>query len=182
MVAAAPVAIARPRRIAVEGTPRPAATAARPRFGPVPDATRCDLRARLLGRVRAMFRLCVLLSSAVLLLAACGGDDDGGSSGSSSSSASTAQSTSTATSGGNAESASAQGKQVFTQNCAGCHTLKDAGTNGQVGPNLDDLKPDKATVQRQVENGGGSMPAFKGQLSDAQIQAISQYVASVAGK
>jgi mono/diheme cytochrome c family protein len=35
---------------------------------------------------------------------------------------------------------------------------------------------------RQVENGGGAMPAFKGTLTDAQIQAVSKYVASVAGK
>jgi len=75
-----------------------------------------------------------------------------------------------------------QGKQVFTQSCGGCHTLKDAGTTGTVGPNLDDLKPDEATVQSQVTNGGGAMPAFKGQLSDAQIKAVSQYVSSVAGQ
>jgi mono/diheme cytochrome c family protein len=80
------------------------------------------------------------------------------------------------------QQANAQGKQIFTQNCGSCHTLKDAGTSGTVGPNLDDLKPDTATVQRQVTNGGGPMPAFKGQLSDAEIQAVSQYVSSVAGK
>jgi len=108
-----------------------------------------------------------------------------------STSASTPQdTTSTATStpqnttstGGGTQQASAQGKQLFTQNCAACHTLKDANATGQIGPNLDDLKPDQPTVQRQVTNGGGGMPAFKGQLSDAQIQAVAQYVASVAGK
>jgi mono/diheme cytochrome c family protein len=88
----------------------------------------------------------------------------------------------TTTNGAGNQQASAQGKQVFTQNCGGCHTLKDAGTSGSVGPNLDDLKPDQATAQRQVTNGGGGMPAFKGQLSDAQIKAVAQYVASVAGK
>jgi len=30
------------------------------------------------------------------------------------------------------------GKEVFTSKCGGCHTLADAGTQGQVGPNLDD--------------------------------------------
>jgi mono/diheme cytochrome c family protein len=75
------------------------------------------------------------------------------------------------------------GKQVFeTAGCAGCHTLKDAGATGTVGPNLDDLKPSKATVAHQVEVGGGAMPSFKGQLSDAQIQAVAAYVSSVAGK
>jgi mono/diheme cytochrome c family protein len=75
------------------------------------------------------------------------------------------------------------GKQVFASaGCGGCHTLKDAGTSGNVGPNLDQLKPSKGTVAHQVEVGGGAMPAFKGQLSDAQIQAVAAYVSSVAGK
>ncbi|MEA2287360.1 MAG: hypothetical protein QOJ21_3403 [Solirubrobacteraceae bacterium] len=91
-------------------------------------------------------------------------------------------STGTTTAGGGTQQASAKGKQVFTQNCAGCHTLKDANANGQIGPNLDDLKPDQQTTQRQVENGGGSMPAFKGRIPDSDIQAVAAYVASVAGK
>ena len=75
------------------------------------------------------------------------------------------------------------GKQVFaTAGCKGCHTLKDAGATGSVGPNLDDLKPPKASVVRQVNNGGGPMPAFKGKLSDAQIDAVATYVSTVAGQ
>jgi mono/diheme cytochrome c family protein len=95
---------------------------------------------------------------------------------------STPEAGTTSTGAGAAPQANAQGKQVFTQSCGGCHTLKDAGTTGNVGPNLDDLKPDEATVQRQVTNGGGAMPAFKGQLTDAQIKAVAQYVSSVAGQ
>ena len=30
------------------------------------------------------------------------------------------------------------GKELFTQRCGGCHTLADAGTNGTIGPDLDD--------------------------------------------
>jgi len=88
----------------------------------------------------------------------------------------------TTSTGAGAQQANAQGKQVFTQSCGSCHTLKDAATTGTVGPNLDDLTPDEATVQRQVTNGGGVMPAFKGQLTDAQIKAVAQYVSSVAGQ
>jgi mono/diheme cytochrome c family protein len=95
---------------------------------------------------------------------------------------STPEAGTTSTGGGGTQQASAQGKQIFTENCAGCHTLKDANASGQVGPNLDDLKPDEPTTERQVTNGGGPMPAFKGQLSGAEIKAVSQYVASVAGK
>ena len=32
----------------------------------------------------------------------------------------------------------AAGKQLFVKTCGGCHTLKDAGTTGATGPNLDD--------------------------------------------
>jgi mono/diheme cytochrome c family protein len=94
---------------------------------------------------------------------------------------STPEAGTTSTGGGGTQQASAQGKQLFTQNCAGCHTLKDAGSTANVGPNLDDLKPDEATVERQVINGGGGMPAFKTILKTPEIKAVSQYVSSVAG-
>jgi len=84
----------------------------------------------------------------------------------------------TTTSGGT----TANGESVFASNCGSCHTLNAAGTTGSVGPNLDDLKPDEMTVEQQVRNGGGGMPAFQGRLSDAQIKAVSQYVAQNAGK
>ena len=122
-----------------------------------------------------MFRLGTALLALALLLAACGG-----SSGSSSSSSSAPPASSS--SSGGTENASAEGKQVFTQNCGGCHTLKDAGTTGSVGPDLDELKPPKATVVRQVNNGGGPMPAFKGKLTPAQIDADATYVSTVAGQ
>ena len=74
------------------------------------------------------------------------------------------------------------GKQIFISNCGSCHTLGAAGTSGSVGPNLDQLKPDAATVEQQVRNGGGGMPSFEGSLSSAQIAAVANYVAQNAGK
>jgi cbb3-type cytochrome c oxidase subunit III len=74
------------------------------------------------------------------------------------------------------------GKDIFAANCGSCHTLADAGTSGKVGPNLDQLMPAFARVQRQVINGGAVMPAFKGKLTPAQIKAVAKYVSSVAGK
>jgi outer membrane protein assembly factor BamB len=76
----------------------------------------------------------------------------------------------------------ANGQQVFTSSCGSCHTLGAAGTSGNVGPNLDEVKPSAATTERQVRNGGRGMPAFEGRLSDAEIKAVSQYVADQAGK
>jgi cbb3-type cytochrome c oxidase subunit III len=74
------------------------------------------------------------------------------------------------------------GKDIFVANCGSCHTLADAGTNGTVGPNLDQVKPSMARVEQQDTNGGASMPAFKDTLTPAQIKAVAKYVASVAGK
>jgi len=75
------------------------------------------------------------------------------------------------------------GAEVFASaGCGGCHTLAAASSGGNVGPNLDDLKPDFAAVQSQVENGGGGMPAFGGDLSQEEIDAVSRYVADNAGQ
>ncbi|HEY2940394.1 MAG TPA: c-type cytochrome [Gaiellaceae bacterium] len=73
------------------------------------------------------------------------------------------------------------GKDIFVANCGSCHTLAAAGTSGTIGPNLDQLKPSFARVQKQVINGGAVMPAFKGTLTPAQIKAVAKYVSSVAG-
>lgn len=71
------------------------------------------------------------------------------------------------------------GKKVFASaGCSACHVLKASGATGTVGPNLDQLKPDAARVERQVIKGGGPMPAFKGTLTDAQIKDVAAYVAT----
>jgi mono/diheme cytochrome c family protein len=74
------------------------------------------------------------------------------------------------------------GKQVFASaGCTACHTLKDAGSNGTVGPNLDDAKPNFQLVVERVTLGKGVMPPFKGKLKDQQIADVAQYVSTVAG-
>jgi cytochrome c6 len=77
------------------------------------------------------------------------------------------------------------GASIFKQGpCAGCHTMKAAGTHGTAGPNLDAIAKSLTLpiVLHQVTNGGGAMPAFQGTLTPAQIQAVSKYVIAVAGK
>lgn len=77
----------------------------------------------------------------------------------------------------------AEGKAVFAKaGCVSCHTLKDAGATGTIGPNLDERKPSVELAIDRVTNGKNVMPAFKGQLTDAEIRAVAKYVASVAGK
>ena len=74
------------------------------------------------------------------------------------------------------------GKAVFASaGCGGCHTLADAGTNGNVGPNLDDAKPDTELVVTRVTKGMGAMPPFAGQLTDQQIADVAAYVTQATG-
>ena len=78
---------------------------------------------------------------------------------------------------------STDGKTIFlTAGCTGCYTLKDAGSTGTVGPNLDQRKPSQSRVVDRVTNGKGVMPSFKSKLTPQQIQAVAKYVSSVAGK
>jgi len=83
------------------------------------------------------------------------------------------------------------GKDLFVTNCGACHTLAKAGTDGVVGPNLDDLlappsttPPAPSTIKPRVlsaiENGvAGRMP--KGVLSGQQADQVATFVSQVAG-
>lgn len=77
------------------------------------------------------------------------------------------------------------GREVFLDvalpQCAVCHTLEDAGSAGEIGPNLDKLGPDAARVHAAVTQGVGVMPAYEGVLTAEQIDAVSVYVATATG-
>ena len=75
----------------------------------------------------------------------------------------------------------AAGETVFRSNCSSCHTLKAAAAGGQIGPNLDDLRPGFEQVRTKVENGGGGMPSFSGSLTPDQIGDVAAFVATRAG-
>ena len=74
------------------------------------------------------------------------------------------------------------GRKVFlTAGCTGCHTLKDAGSTGTVGPNLDQVKPPLSLAVQRVTQGAGAMPSFKSQLSTKQIADVTAYVVTKTG-
>ena len=90
----------------------------------------------------------------VLLAAGCGGKGHENSSGSTS---------------------SLPGAKVFDRaGCGGCHTLSAAKSKGTVGPDLDQLRPDAQTVERQVRNGGVGMPSFSKKLNEVQISQVDR--------
>jgi mono/diheme cytochrome c family protein len=85
-----------------------------------------------------------------------------------------------------------EGKDLFVTNCGACHTLAKAGTDGVIGPNLDQLlAPPSATapapntikprVLSAINNGvAGRMP--KGVLSGQQADEVATFVSQVAGQ
>ena len=84
---------------------------------------------------------------------------------------------------GGGEGGKADGEAIFADaGCGGCHTLAAAGTEGNVGPNLDDAKPPKELVIERVTNGMGAMPSFKDSYSKDEIAAVADFVSSNAGK
>ena len=62
--------------------------------------------------------------------------------------------------------------------CGMCHTLQAAGSEGQIGTNLDQLKPSMLQVVSTVTNGIGVMPSFEGMLSSEEIEAVSYFVST----
>ena len=60
--------------------------------------------------------------------------------------------------------------------CGICHSLQAAGSEGQIGPNLDDLKPQINQIILAVTNGIGVMPSWEGILTSKEIEAVAYYI------
>jgi cytochrome c oxidase subunit 2 len=94
-----------------------------------------------------------------------------------------------------APSGAAAGKALYTSNgCGGCHTYKPAGSAGKVGPDLDNLAADAQKANKgplpvytkeSIEDPGayvvpgfpnGVMPAYKGKLTDSQINDLVKFL------
>ena len=82
----------------------------------------------------------------------------------------------------NADELFNKGKDVFLEsgNCAACHSLSDAGSIAEIGPNLNQIRPQVQTILMAVRNGIGVMPAMEGILTDEEIEAVAHYVSIAA--
>jgi len=80
--------------------------------------------------------------------------------------------------------AQANGRELFAESCATCHTLAASGSTGMVGPDLDVLRPQAALVENAIQigraAGRGNMPA--GLLSGGDAKEVASFVAAVAGR
>jgi cytochrome c oxidase subunit 2 len=93
-----------------------------------------------------------------------------------------------------AAAGSAQGKTLFTQQCGTCHTLADAGTTAEVGPDLDKVLAGKnadfirkSIVDPNAEIAPGFQPNvmpgnFGESLSQQQLDSLVEYLLDTAGK
>jgi mono/diheme cytochrome c family protein len=74
----------------------------------------------------------------------------------------------------------AAGRDLFnTYSCSACHTLADAGSSGSVGPDLDNPNLTRDAIVNRIEMGGGPMPSFAGQISEADIGKLADYIVAV---
>jgi cytochrome c oxidase subunit II len=93
-----------------------------------------------------------------------------------------------------AAAGSAQGKTLFTQQCGSCHTLADAGTTQEVGPDLDKVLAGKSAdfIRESIVNPNaeiapgyqpGVMPEdFEQKLTAQQLDSLVEYLLDTAGK
>jgi cytochrome c oxidase subunit II len=90
------------------------------------------------------------------------------------------------------EGGSVQGKELFTQQCGSCHTLADAGTTGEVGPNLDEALQgaDADFIMESIVNPSAeiaqgyqdAMPANFGELfTKPQLDGLVEYLIESTG-
>ena len=76
-----------------------------------------------------------------------------------------------------------EAKKVFEENCAVCHKIGSEG--GEVGPDLSLIGSarDKNYIKKYMEdpvklNPDSTMPGYKGQLTDVQLEDIARYLAA----
>jgi mono/diheme cytochrome c family protein len=77
-----------------------------------------------------------------------------------------------------------EGRELFGLRCANCHTLKAANAIASVGPNLDELRPNKALVLDAIENGraNGNGQMAAGLYTGQEAEDVAEFVAKAVGQ
>ena len=72
--------------------------------------------------------------------------------------------------------ANATAPEIYQQKCQGCHGANGQGQRGPALTNLASRSSDD--LHKIIHDGkdGGRMPAFGGQMTDAQIDKVAEYV------
>ncbi|REE92730.1 cytochrome c551 [Paenibacillus taihuensis] len=128
----------------------------------------------------------LMVSAAGLTLAlsisACGGNNNNSSNTGTTNGGNTSTNTPSTNTGTNNNPAAgtvdaSAAETVYKANCVSCHATD---LSGGVGPNLQKIGGTKSLdeISTQIQNGGGGMPAFKGQLTDAEISNLSGWLKS----
>jgi quinohemoprotein ethanol dehydrogenase len=71
------------------------------------------------------------------------------------------------------------GLKTYENNCLACHG--ETGSGGHNGPVLKSLDMDKEAIINQIKNGGGGMPGFEGNLTEEEINAVTDYILGLDG-
>ena len=66
--------------------------------------------------------------------------------------------------------------------CGSCHRLSATESVSEIGPNLDQLKPQISQIILAVTNGIGVMPAFESMLTSEEIEAVAYFVSTSSNK
>lgn len=71
-----------------------------------------------------------------------------------------------------------EGKHVFVASgCGHCHTVASAHTHGASGPNFDTSEQlSRSEVRSALYEGANGMPSYRGRLSSAQADALTEFV------
>jgi len=76
--------------------------------------------------------------------------------------------------------AAQRGREIFLNRaqpgCGVCHAFVEPGSQGAVGPDLNQLQPSLTNVKQAVTQGVGIMPAYGGQLNSQEVDALAAYV------
>ena len=77
-----------------------------------------------------------------------------------------------------------EGKELFRQTCAACHTLAAANARGVTGPDLDGIgEMTEERVLQAIEVGGTGQKRMPAKLLEGEnAEAVAKYVSTVAGQ